>query len=140
MNELKITKNLILLRGLPGSGKTELACVLSENGRYPVFSVDSYFTDPESGEYIFNYRENHIAYSECERKTREALQRGESKVFVDNTFTIEWEIEPYMKLAADYGYRVFVITVENRHGKGNVHGITDEQISKMAEKYKVILK
>jgi predicted kinase len=133
-------KSLILLRGLPGSGKTSLAEVLSENGMYPVFSVDSYFIDTESGEYIFDYRENHIAYRECERKTREALRSGDLKVFVDNTFTIEWEIKPYMKMAAEYGYRVYVMTVEKRHSGANIHGISDEQISKMAEKYRVILK
>ena len=40
-------KSLILLRGLPGSGKSSLAFTLSENGKYPVFSVDDYFTNAE---------------------------------------------------------------------------------------------
>jgi predicted kinase len=135
-----IGKNLILLRGLPGSGKSTLARVLSEHGKYSVFSVDSYFTNSVSGEYLFNYKENHIAYRECERRTREAMMRGEEKIFVDNTFTIEWEIEPYMRMAAEYGYSVHVVTVENRHGGANTHGISDDQISRMAGKYKVILK
>jgi predicted AAA+ superfamily ATPase len=36
-------KALILLRGLPGAGKSTLAKLLSENGKYPVFSIDDYF-------------------------------------------------------------------------------------------------
>ena len=132
-------KSIILLRGLPGSGKTELARILSENGKYPVFSVDSYFTDPESGEYRFNYRNNHLAYKQCEESARAALARGELKVFIDNTLTLEWEIEPYMKMASEFGYRIFIVTVENRHGGKNVHEITDEQLQKMAAKYRVVL-
>ena len=133
------SKDLILLRGLPGSGKSTLAGLLCENGTYPVFSIDSYFTDPVTGAYRFVHTENHIAYRKCESDTRDALARGVPKVFVDNTFTIEWELEPYFALAAEFGYRVHVVTVENRHGGGNIHSVSDEQLSKMAAKYRVCL-
>ncbi len=61
------SKNLILLRGLPGSGKSSLANVLSENGKYPIYAIDNYFTDKITGEYVFNFTENYIAYQQCER-------------------------------------------------------------------------
>lgn len=67
------------------------------------------------------------------------MQSSTSKIFVDNTFTLEWEMEPYFKLAVEFSYRIFVITVENRHGNHNLHGISQEQLTKMAEKYKVQL-
>jgi predicted kinase len=130
---------LILLRGLPGSGKTSLANLLSENGKYPVLSIDSYFTDPHNGQYNFDPYKNHLAYKHCEIQTEESLKKGFSKVFVDNTFTIEWEMEPYFKLASLYNYALFVITVENRHGNLNIHNISPEQLEKMALKYKVKL-
>lgn len=60
MNE---EKSLILLRGLPGAGKSRLAKLLSENGKYPVFSVDDYFTDSKTQEYNFDYKKNHLAYT-----------------------------------------------------------------------------
>ncbi|MGL4369277.1 MAG: AAA family ATPase [Spirochaetota bacterium] len=132
-------QSLILLRGLPGCGKSTLAALLSEDGKYPVFSIDSFFTDPETNEYSFDFRSNHLAYKKCEADTRDALSRKVPKIFVDNTFTIEWELEPYLKMAAEYGCRVFVLTVENRHGGKNCHGITPEQIKKMGEKYTVQL-
>ena len=130
--------SLILLRGLPGSGKSTLAGVLSENGKYPVLSIDSYFTDA-SDNYIFEFAKNHLAYKQCEEQTKLWMQNNCVKIFVDNTFTLEWEIEPYFKMAAEFNYRVFVLTVENRHGNKNIHQIPDEQIKKMAEKYRVKL-
>lgn len=53
MNE---EKSLILLRGLPGAGKSRLSKLLSENGKYPVFSIDDYFTDSKTQEYNFDYK------------------------------------------------------------------------------------
>lgn len=130
--------SLILLRGLPGSGKTTLAKELSENGKYPVFSVDDFFT-AQNGEYKFEFDKNHLAYKQCEENTRQSMIKGLSKIFVDNVFSIEWEMEPYFKIASEFNYRVFVLTVENRHRGKNIHDISDDQIRKMAEKYKVVL-
>jgi predicted kinase len=129
---------LILLRGLPGSGKTTLAKVLSENGKYPVHSIDSYFTN-EIGEYYFEFDKNHLAYKNCEELTRNSLGNKVEKVFVDNTFTIDWEFEPYFKLASEYDYLLFVVTVENYHGNKNIHDTSLDQLEKMALKYKVKL-
>ncbi len=130
-------KDLILLRGLPGSGKSTLAAVLSDD-RFPVFSVDDYFTDA-SGKYEFRFAENHLAYKQCADNTEQAMKKAVTKIFIDNAFTLEWEMEPYFKLASEYVYRVFVMTVEKRHDGENIHNVSEEQLKKMAEKYKVRL-
>ncbi len=132
-------RSIILLRGLPGSGKTSLAGILSEKGKHPVYSVDEYFTDDKSGVYEFDHRSNHLAYSACEENTRKSMMAGAEKIFVDNTFTLEWEMEPYFRLAKEFDYKISVVTVENRHGGRNVHGISSDQLEKMASKYKVKL-
>jgi hypothetical protein len=67
------------------------------------------------------------------------MKLGFEKIFVDNTFTLEWEMEPYFRLAKEKDYRIFVITVENRHGNTNIHQISREQLEKMASKYQVRL-
>lgn len=131
-------KTLILLRGLPGAGKTTLAHILSEDGTYPVFSIDSYFLN-ENGEYHFKFEDNYLAYKACETQTEKALMNSVPKIFVDNTFTLDWEIVPYFKLAKKYNYQIHVVTVENYHGSENVHGVSNEQLQKMAEKYRVKL-
>lgn len=129
---------VLILRGLPGSGKSTLAKLLSSLTGAPVFSIDSYF-ESESGEYHFDHRKNHLAYKECEKKTRSALEQNIPFVIVDNTFTLEWEIKPYEDLAKEFGYLFSVVTVENRHGGKNIHKISEEQIEKMKSKYKIVL-
>ncbi len=131
--------SLVLLRGLVGAGKSTLAQLLSENGKYPVFSVDDYFTNAITQEYSFDFSKNHLAYKYCENNTEEAMIKQNKKILVHNTFTIDWELEPYFKLAQKYQYQIFVVTVENYHQSGNIHQIPDDQILKMAQKYKVKL-
>jgi predicted kinase len=131
-------KELILLRGLPGSGKSTLARILAEN-EFPVLSVDDFFTDEKTERYNFEFDKNHLAYRRCEENTGAAMRRGAEKIFIHNTFTMDWEIEPYFKLAADNGYRVHVATVEKYHEGSNIHSVSVSQLQKMAEKYKVKL-
>ncbi len=133
------TKNLILLRGLPGAGKNSLAAVLSENGKYPVFAIDDYFTNKITGEYQFNFAENYLAYQQCETLCKQAMEQNITKVFVANTFTLDWELTPYFKLAAHFDYTLYVVTVEKYHDHQNIHEVSQEQLEKMAEKYKVKL-
>jgi predicted kinase len=133
------SRSLILLRGLPGSGKSTLAAILSSSGKFPVHSVDHYFTDSVTRVYEFDYTKNHLAYRQCEERTRTSMAEKCEIIFIDNTFTMDWEMKPYFEMAAEYEYSVFVITVENYHGKSNIHYISRDQLEKMAEKYKVKL-
>lgn len=136
---MKMKNSLILLRGLPGSGKSSLAKLLSENGKYPIFSVDDYFMNKITNEYIFDFKNNHLAYKQCEEFTKVAMEAKVEKIFVHNTFTIDWELEPYFKLASIFNYTIFVVTVENYHQNKNIHNVSDDQLQKMAKKYKVRL-
>jgi predicted kinase len=131
--------SLLLIRGLPGSGKSTLSKLLSEQFYCPVFSIDDFFTDKNTGTYLFEFDKNHLAYKQCEEKTLEAMQCNTPFIIVENTFTMEWEMQPYVAMAKEFNYQLFVSTVEKYHEHSNVHGITDEQIEKMAAKFKVKL-
>ena len=66
---------------------------------------------------------------------------GENEtIVVSNTFTQEWEMKPYMDMAKEWGYRVFSIIVENRHGGVNQHGVPDEKLQQMNDRFETKLK
>jgi hypothetical protein len=45
----------------------------------------------------------------------------------------------YFDLAKQYGYQVFTIIVENRHGGVNEHGVPDEKLEQMKNRFEVKL-
>jgi hypothetical protein len=126
-------KELILLRGIPGSGKTTLGYII---GVIPI-SADDYFYN--EGEYYFDTSKLKLAHEWCRVRTIHQMQDEVSKIVVANTFTQEWEMEPYYKLAEQYGYRVHSLIVENRHGGINEHNVPDETLEKMKNRFEVKL-
>ena len=44
------------------------------------------------------------------------------------------------KFAKKYGYRVHTIIVENRHGGVNTHGVPEEKLEQMKERFQIKLK
>jgi ABC-type molybdenum transport system ATPase subunit/photorepair protein PhrA len=130
-------KNLYLLRGLPGAGKSTLANQIG--GTH--FEADMYFIN-ENGEYIFNGADIKKAHQWCQSQVELAMIQNHitygldsSGIIVSNTFTQGWEMEPYYKLAESYGYRVFSLIVENRHGGENIHGAPENKIEEMRVRF-----
>ncbi len=126
-------KELFLLRGLPGAGKTTLA--ESIGGRH--VEADKYFMN--EGEYKFNTSTLRDAHLWCQNMVKAYFTKGYSKVVVSNTFTQEWEMQPYYDLAKEHGYRVYSIIVENRHGGVNSHGVPQETLERMKNRFEVQL-
>jgi predicted kinase len=137
-------KTLYILRGLPGSGKSTLANTIVDS--IAVCEADQYFVDKETGEYKFNPDEIKIAHQWCKDEVENRMKYNQdtygldySEIVVSNTFTQEWEMEPYFKLAEKYGYKVFSMIVENRHGGKNTHGVPDEKVEVMKNRFQVKL-
>lgn len=131
-------KELYLLRGLPGAGKSTLAKSL---GGIHV-EADQYFM--EDGEYKFNPNQIKNAHNYCQIQTRgwmktDGTQVDVSRIVVSNTFTQEWEMEPYFEMAKEYGYRIYSLVVENRHGGLNEHNVPTETIDKMRNRFQLKL-
>ena len=128
-------KQLIVLRGIPGAGKSTFAQSLD----CPVFEADQYFIDSETGEYKFDGSKIKLAHNWCKLRVEHSMEDGLQKIAVSNTFTQEWEMDTYYELAKQYGYRVFSLIVENRHGGVNEHGVPEDKLELMKTRFEVKL-
>jgi len=131
-------KELYLLRGLPGSGKSTLA--KSIGGIH--IEADQYFV--ESGVYKFDALQLKNAHNYCQNQTRawmesDGTQVNADKIVVSNTFTQTWEMQPYFDLAEKYGYRVYSLICENRHSGVNEHGVPEEKLVQMKNRFEILL-
>lgn len=124
---------MFIIRGLPGSGKSTLGRYMTEHS----ISADDYFIDP-NGNYNFNASLLKAAHESCRERARIHMQQGDT-FSVCNTFTQEWEMQPYFDLAKQYGYTVYVIVVENRHGGKNIHYVPEATIEKMRNRFEIKL-
>jgi hypothetical protein len=123
-------KKFYIVRGLPGSGKSTFAKSLG--GVH--YEADMFFMD-ENSEYKFDGSKLSDAHNWCRHKVMDAMKDGEPIVVVSNTFTREWEMEPYILLGKELGYKIFVAIVENHHGGKNTHGVPENTIEIMRDRF-----
>ena len=128
-------KTLYIVRGVPGSGKSTFAQSLD----CPVFEADQYFIDSETGEYKFDGSKIKLAHNWCKLRVEQSMEDDFQKIAVSNTFTQEWEMDAYYELAKQYGYRVFSLIVENRHGGVNEHGVPEDKLEQMKNRFEIKL-
>ena len=133
---------LFLVRGLPGSGKSTFATHIWNE--YAVCEADKYFYDKE-GNYNFDASKIKDAHAWCKNEVETRMKDHQlnpqyyPEIAVSNTFTQEWEMKDYYDLAEKYGYKVVSLIVENRHGGKNVHGVPEDKLEIMKNRFEIKL-
>ncbi|XP_053165056.1 uncharacterized protein LOC128350654 isoform X3 [Hemicordylus capensis] len=135
-------KLLLILRGLPGSGKTSLSRILlgqSHDGI--VFSTDDYFRQ-QDGCWSYNIGQLGAAHDWNQKRAKQAMDQGKSPIIIDNTNTQAWEMKPYVEAALEKGYKVEFLEPNTwwkfdpgELEKRNEHGVSREKIFQMLERY-----
>jgi hypothetical protein len=141
MEEKEFIGDLILLRGIPGSGKSTLGDIILHcpgSNTPDVLSADNFFID-DKGNYNFDPTKLKQAHNECQLKCAERMKLQLSRIVVANTFTEKWEMDSYYEMAERYNYRIHSVIVENRHNSTNIHNVPNEKLGQMKDRFEVKL-
>lgn len=96
-------KTLILMRGLPGSGKTTLAKeIQSQNPGSIILSTDEFWR--KNGKYQFDPSRLDAAHLWNQQRCMKAMQDQVDMIIIDNTNIRLAEMQPYAQLAWAYNY------------------------------------
>lgn len=137
-------KVLYIVRGIPGSGKSSFAKELVGDAHL-VCEADNYHINKVTGHYEWEAANVPKGHEYCrnlvETYMKDSLLNDQfyRRIAVSNTFTQEWEMDSYFELARKYGYKVFSVIVENRHGGRNVHNVPDDILEKMRKRFSIKL-
>ncbi|NXT45854.1 N4BP2 protein, partial [Pluvianellus socialis] len=132
---------LVLLRGVPGSGKSYLARILLEdNPGGIILSTDDYFY--KDGQYHYDPDCLEEAHDWNRKRAKEAFEKRISPIIIDNTNIQAWEMKPYVTLAQQFKYKVMFREPDTwwkfkpkELERRNIHGVSKEKIKRMLERY-----
>ena len=133
-----VNKKLILLRGLPGSGKSDIAKKLIGNGI--IHSTDRYLI--KNGKYEFD-RDNIAKYHYYNLiSSIRSMKKGISPIIIDNTNITAYSCINYVEQGKMYGYEIIIIEPDTSWAfdveelvKRNSHNVPRETIIDMLQKY-----
>jgi hypothetical protein len=123
-------QELVLIRGLPGSGKSTVAQRYYPNHVW--VEADHYFVDPATGIYTYVPEEIREAHAYSQQKTRYSLEYKRN-VVVSNTFTQIWELQPYLDIAALAKVKVEVVRCMGQWP--SIHGVPPEKLQQMYARF-----
>jgi predicted kinase len=101
---------LVLIRGLPGSGKSFAAQNFFVPLGFEHIELDQYFYN-DQGEFNYNYHQLEDAKRDCGRRVEDSLRNGKS-VVVSNCMVDQGELRYYYGLARRVGANLHVLRSE----------------------------
>jgi len=122
--------SLILVRGLPGSGKSTIGQSLQTALGYVHLEADMYHM--KDGEYQFDPAKIKESHLWCQLETMKALADARY-VVVTNTFTTLKEMEPYLQIAKSLGRSVRIVEAPGDYP--NIHNVPAEVLQRMADRW-----
>lgn len=124
-------QKLIIIRGLPGSGKsTKAKSLLRENPGWHHYEADMYFV--QDGVYKFDGSKIGKAHEWCRTMTERALDEGYT-VIVSNTFTTKFETQPYLDMAKKKNIPIEIILMTENYG--SIHDVPQNVMEKMRKRF-----
>lgn len=130
-------KDFFIIRGLPGAGKNTLIAALIPHEKH-VYGADDFLLN-RKGEYEWSKEAHMTAISKCRTAIETALRAGEPRVLLHSVLDERSHVDEYVALGTKYGYRIFSIIVENRHGGLSTHHVPPETMEKFRSHFDIQL-
>ncbi|VIO90575.1 Smr domain containing protein [Brugia malayi] len=129
---------MVIMRGIPGSGKSYLASDLISGTNGAVFNTDKYFV--QNGVYQFDPTKLDEYHQKNWKEAKDAIQQGIKPIIIDNTNIFVTHMKPYINLAVKNLYEIYFVEPETEWKKNakecarrNAHSVPEEKIAYMAE-------
>uniref|UniRef100_A0A1I8F0A2 Smr domain-containing protein n=1 Tax=Wuchereria bancrofti TaxID=6293 RepID=A0A1I8F0A2_WUCBA len=129
---------MVIMRGIPGSGKSYLASDLVSGTNGAVFNTDKYFM--QNGVYRFDPTKLDEYHQKNWKEAKDAIQQGIKPIIIDNTNIFVTHMKPYINLAVKNLYEIYFVEPETEWKKSakecarrNAHSVPEEKIAYMAE-------
>lgn len=122
---------VIILRGLPGAGKTTWVAQNAPKDAV-VCSADHWFQ--KDGQYVFNREQLGDAHRECQVRFEAALANKAETVIVDNTNLVNRDMVFYVEMALIHKYDVEIRTIKvdpTTSLTRNIHNVPADTIARM---------
>lgn len=104
-------KVLLIIRGVPGAGKSTIAFSLVQSGLFQdYYEADMYFETPDG--YKYNKAKIKEAHEWCYKKVKQAMENGYNTI-VSNTSTEQWQYQKYIDLAKELGYNIQIMLLQS---------------------------
>lgn len=104
------SKTMFIMRGLPGSGKSEIARNMKQvYGDLAVICSADDLRLNEQGEYIWKMEEYEETHSKCNKKASRTCEDGIPVVVIDNTNVDSRKLSKYITIAHNTGYHVVLV-------------------------------
>lgn len=117
--------DLVLIRGLPGAGKSSIAGLFIAQG-YVHVEADQFFI--REGRYVYERELVPLAHEWCREQVRESLRAGR-RVVVSNTFVSLAELEPYLRMRPD------ALILEASGPWQNVHDVPESTLARLLRRW-----
>lgn len=134
-------KQLIVLRGLPGSGKSTFANFY-KNNLHPelssiICSADSFLY--ENNEYIWTKERVIKAHEKCFQLAEESMINNINIIILDNTNIKSSDYKYYRKIARKYNYEYVSLIIENIHNTKSIHNVNKETLNNQRKNFTINL-
>ncbi len=131
-------RNLIVLSGVSGSGKSTFAHLIA----YPacICCADDFYTDKD-GNYNFDITKIGQAHKACQSKFDDALKDEViTNIVISNTNTKPSDYKYYVDKAEKAGLNIFHIVMQNFHGNKDVHNVPELTLQRQEQSIRENLK